>query len=366
MVPRRRIELDDATVPFVGTPRDERSERRTAAAALAALPFLGGVTGILNLLLGDVVRPGTPEWLYGATMVLCVVTAAHLFLRGRISRRGTLTLVLAGNLTYLVMALCVADPVRYATPLLLMFPSFAAAWFLPRRALLLCMAATTLTCFVGLQHSYSEPAQLVTQLGINAALLNLAAAGVYLIRIRVDDLLAATRALSSLDPLTGLPNRRSLVDQAPRVWGQARRDGTRVVALVLDLDHFKQLNDAHGHAAGDAVLTTVAHALRAAVRPADVLARTGGEELVVVGMVSDFREAERLAERLRTAVATTRSPDGHAVTTSVGVAQTRPVDGEDTTDALWRLVDRADAAMYEAKRLGRDRVVASPPLPVPR
>jgi len=135
---------------------------------------------------------------------------------------------------------------------------------------------------------------------------------------------------------------------------------------VLDLDHFKQLNDAHGHAAGDAILTTVARALGGAVRPADILARTGGEELVVLGLVSDFREAERLAERLRTAVAAARTPDGHGVTTSVGVALNRPNDGEDPTDALWRLIDRADAAMYEAKRLGRDRVVASPPVPVPR
>ena len=172
MVFRRRIQPDDATVPAVGALRDRRSERRTAACALAALPFLGGVTGILNLLIGGVVRPGTPQWLYGATMVFCIVTAAHLFLRGRISRRGTLTLVLAGNLTYLVMALCVEDPVRYATPLLLMFPSFAAAWFLPRRALQLCMAATTLTCFVGLRHSYSGTAELVIQLLINATLLN--------------------------------------------------------------------------------------------------------------------------------------------------------------------------------------------------
>ena len=366
MVSRRRTEPDDAPLPAVAALPDRRSERRTAACALAALPFLGGVTGILNLLIGDVVRPGTPQWLYGATMVLCIVTAVYLFLRGRISRRGTLTLVLAGDLTYLVMALCVVDPVRYATPLLLMFPSFAAAWFLPRQALQLCMAATTLTCFVGLAHSYDAPAELVIQLLINAALLNLAAAGIYLVRKRVDHLLAATRALSSVDPLTGLANRRSLVDQAPRVWGQARRDGTQVAALVLDLDHFKQLNDAHGHAAGDAILTAVAKALGAAVRPADILARTGGEELVVVGMVSDFREAERLAERLRTAVATARTPDGHGVTTSVGVALNRPVDGGDPTDALWRLIDRADAAMYEAKRQGRDRVVASPPVPVPR
>jgi diguanylate cyclase (GGDEF)-like protein len=128
--------------------------------------------------------------------------------------------------------------------------------------------------------------------------------------------------------------------------------------MVLDLDHFKRLNDQHGHAAGDAVLRAVAESLTATVRPADVLARTGGEELVVLGLVSDPGEASRLAERLRRAVADTNTDDGHAVTASIGIALTRPVDGEDAPDALWRLIDRADVAMYEAKQAGRDRVAS--------
>jgi diguanylate cyclase (GGDEF)-like protein len=174
----------------------------------------------------------------------------------------------------------------------------------------------------------------------------------------VQRLLVATQTLSLLDPLTGLYNRRHLVAQAPRLWRQGRREGTRVAAMVLDLDHFKRLNDAHGHAAGDAVLRAVATSLAATVRPTDVLARTGGEELVVLGLVGDPDEAARLAERLRTAVANTRTADGHAVTASIGIALTRPADADDATDELWRLVDRADAAMYEAKQQGRDRVAS--------
>jgi diguanylate cyclase (GGDEF)-like protein len=128
--------------------------------------------------------------------------------------------------------------------------------------------------------------------------------------------------------------------------------------MVLDLDHFKQLNDSHGHAAGDAVLRAVAASLSATVRPSDVLARIGGEELVVLGLVSDSAEAARFAERLRGAVAGSRTENGHAVTASIGIALVRPVDGEDAADAMWRLLDRADGAMYEAKQAGRDRVVA--------
>jgi diguanylate cyclase (GGDEF)-like protein len=189
-------------------------------------------------------------------------------------------------------------------------------------------------------------------------MLNAGAFGVFVLRRRVQRLLEATQMLSNLDPLTGLYNRRYLVEQAPRLWRQARRDGTRVAGMVLDLDHFKRLNDEHGHAAGDAVLRAVAASLTATVRPADVLARTGGEELVVIGLVSDPDEASRLAERLRRAVAATNTEDGHTVTASVGIALTRPVDGEDAPDALWRLIDRADVAMYEAKQAGRDRVAS--------
>jgi diguanylate cyclase (GGDEF)-like protein len=79
---------------------------------------------------------------------------------------------------------------------------------------------------------------------------------------------------------------------------------------------------------------------------------------VVLGLVSDPDEASRLAERLRRAVAATNTEDGHTVTASIGIALTRPVDGEDAPDALWRLIDRADVAMYEAKQQGRDRVAA--------
>jgi diguanylate cyclase (GGDEF)-like protein len=280
-------------------------------------------------------------------------------------RRRAAALVLVGELTYVLVALSIQDPVRYATPLLLMFPSFVAAWFLERRGLPLTMAATTLACFVALEHSRLGVAGVVIQLTLTAGVLNATAVGLFLLRRRVERLLAATRALSTLDPLTGLVNRRSLVEQAPRLWRQARREGTRVAAMVLDLDHFKQLNDAHGHAAGDAVLFAVARSLGGTVRPADVLARTGGEELVVLGMVSDAMEAERLAERLRVAVARARTDAGHAVTASVGVALARPVDGEDPANALWRLIDRADAAMYEAKRQGRDQVATARPPAVP-
>jgi diguanylate cyclase (GGDEF)-like protein len=333
-------------------------EHRVAALTLALLLVVGALMGTINLFVNDVLRDGPQRWIYGATMAACVLAAVPLLVRQRASRLHTFGLVLLGDLIYLVVVFCIDDPVRYATPLMLLFPAFVAAWFLGRWELAVNMVVTTVVCLIALWPSYDNAVGLGVQVGVSAGMLNAGALGVFVLRRRVQRLLVATQTLSHLDPLTGLFNRRYLVAQAPRLWGQARRDGTRVAAMMLDLDHFKRLNDAHGHAAGDAVLRAVAASLAATVRPTDVLARIGGEEIVVLGLVGDPDEAARLAERLRTAVATSFTADGHAVTASIGIALTRPVDGEDAADGLWRLVDRADAAMYEAKQQGRDRVAS--------
>jgi diguanylate cyclase (GGDEF)-like protein len=333
-------------------------ERRVAAIILAALLVLGALMGTVALFVDGLLRPGTERWVYAATMGALLVMAAPLVVRQRASHWHMSGLVLLGDLIYVVVVLSIEDPVRYATPLMLLFPSFVAAWFLGPWELVANMVATTVACLVGLWPSYDSAVGLGVQVGVSAGMLNAGALGIFVLRRRVQRLLIATQNLTRLDPLTGLFNRRFLVEQAPRLWRQARRDGTRVTALVLDLDHFKRLNDAHGHAAGDAVLQAVAGSLTAAVRPHDIVARTGGEELVVLGLVGDPDEAAHLAERLRCAVAGSRTAHGHAVTASIGIALARPVDGEHPTDALWRLVDRADAAMYAAKQQGRDRVVA--------
>ncbi len=330
-----------------------------AALAVAALLITGGLMGSVNLLVDGVLREGAGRWAYSATMLLLLSLGASIAARGRISPRHTFVLVLAGDLVYLVVVLCIHDPLRYATPLMLLFPALIAAWFLELRQLWVHMLVTAAVCLLALWPSYDNAIGLGVQVGVSAGMLNAAALGVFLLRRRVQRLLAATEDLTRLDPLTGLFNRRYLIEQAPRLWRQARRDGMRVSAMVLDLDHFKKLNDQYGHATGDDVLTAVARSLAATVRPTEVLARTGGEELVVVGSVSDAAEGRRLAERLRSAVAAARTPEGYGVTASVGLAVARPADGEDPVAALWRLVDLADAAMYEAKRRGRNRVATA-------
>jgi diguanylate cyclase (GGDEF)-like protein len=359
-----RTGADHGELPAAATAAARGAEHRVAALTLAALAFVGGVMGILNLTVDGVIRDGVARGVYAGTMAVCMLIAVPLVLRQRTGRWSTFALVLLGDLVYVVVSLSVVSAARFSTPLMLLFCSFVAAWFLGPVELGVHMAATFAAVALAQASSYPDRAELAIQVAVSAGMLNVTAAGIFVLRRRVQRLLEATRALSTTDPLTGLRNRRYLVEQAPRAWRQARRDGTRVAAMVLDLDNFKRLNDQHGHAAGDAVLVAVAAALGATVRPSDVLARTGGEELVVIGLVGDAAEAQHLAERLRAAVAATRV-GGHRVTASVGLALVRPEDGDDPADALWRLVDQADAAMYEAKRRGRDQVSAAV-VPAPR
>jgi diguanylate cyclase (GGDEF)-like protein len=359
-----RSGTDRHTLTATATAAARGPEHRVAALTLAALTFVGGLLGILNLTVDGVVRAGAARGVYAAAMALCMALAVPLVLHQRAGRWATFALVLLGDLVYVVVSLCLVDAARFSTPLMLLFCSFVAAWFLGPVELGVNMAVTVGACALASAPSFPDRAELAIQVLVSAGMLDATCFGVFVLRRRVQRLLEATQALSTTDPLTGLRNRRHLVEQAPRIWRQARRDGTRVAAMVLDLDHFKVLNDEHGHAAGDAVLVAVAEALGATVRPSDVLARTGGEELVVIGLVGDLGEGRHLAERLRAAVAATAAR-GHRVTASVGLALVRPEDGDDPADALWRLVDQADAAMYEAKRRGRDQVSAAV-VPAPR
>ena len=156
------------------------------------------------------------------------------------------------------------------------------------------------------------------------------------------------------DSLTGLANRRRLMEAGTHEVQRAQRSYEPVSLLVLDIDHFKQINDSLGHAAGDVVIRTIAQVCVAQVRSFDTAGRLGGEEFAVILPMTDASGAFELAERLRAAIAATIVEwDGKAVqaTVSIGVAQT---DGEVPTFAT--LLGRADDALYQAKRDGRNCV----------
>nr|WP_163503510.1 GGDEF domain-containing protein [Halomonas socia] len=168
-------------------------------------------------------------------------------------------------------------------------------------------------------------------------------------------------ALSVTDELTGLNNRRALLDQANRLFAQSTRSGTPVSLALIDIDHFKQVNDEHGHPTGDRILVAFAMLLKEVVRRADVVARVGGEEFCVLMPATDATGASELCERLRHAVAehTFRGAPGQAealtITISAGVTTTR-TDTAPPDDSFAALYPRADQALYQAKQNGRNRV----------
>ena len=162
---------------------------------------------------------------------------------------------------------------------------------------------------------------------------------------------ARAERLALFDGLTGLPNRHLLADRASQAIDIARRSDEPLAVLFLDLDHFKNVNDSLGHRVGDSLLTQLASRLRGAVREQDTVARTGGDEFVLVLPLTDIAGAAHLASKLMALASAPFQVDGQelTVTPSMGIAMF-PTDGDDF-DTLCKC---ADAAMYRAKRDGRN------------
>jgi diguanylate cyclase (GGDEF)-like protein len=162
--------------------------------------------------------------------------------------------------------------------------------------------------------------------------------------------LAENRALT--DTLTGLPNKRSIEHTLKRMAAQSGRSVTPLAAIMLDLDHFKQINDVYGHNRGDEVLAAVGAAITACLRESDFAGRYGGEEFLILLADSNREGALVTAEKLRAAIAAVQlHGENCAATASLGVA-VMPDEARDSTE----LLRCADRALYAAKRAGRDRV----------
>lgn len=237
----------------------------------------------------------------------------------------------------------------------------AAGWFLIAWGLL---EGFTIATAVRLLVTDPEGAEGLLYYGLP---LSMVAAAV-LIALGVADRLRDQRlALSEaerraqLDPLTGVLNRRSLVERLEAACLRARARGLPIALLFIDLDHFKEINDTRGHQAGDACLRAIIEPIHAELRQSDVIGRYGGEEFVVILSSADVAAAGPIAERIRKRVAGVRVAgfgEPIQLTCSIGVA---------TSDTLgvWgeHLIARADAAVYDAKRSGRNTVRIASPLP---
>ena len=165
------------------------------------------------------------------------------------------------------------------------------------------------------------------------------------------------RELAATDPLTGVANRRSIERLGEEAIAAARGSGEGLCVLILDIDHFKQVNDSYGHLTGDRALAKVATACTAALRQFDQLGRIGGEEFLVLLPHTRMAQARQVAERIRSTVEMQQFADidpDLRLSVSIGIAELRPEDKD-----LQALCERADSALYAAKDGGRNRMVAA-------
>ena len=178
-------------------------------------------------------------------------------------------------------------------------------------------------------------------------------------RVALAEALAENRALAMRDELTGLYNRRAMVELIQLECRRRRRGQGTLLFAMIDVDHFKRVNDHHGHAMGDHVLRVFADALRANVRETDVLARWGGDEFLLLLRDIEPRSAQTLLERTREAIAALpvpNAPPGLRLSMSAGLALHLPHSSPQET------LERADQALYAAKDQGRNRVALAPEL----
>jgi diguanylate cyclase (GGDEF)-like protein len=214
---------------------------------------------------------------------------------------------------------------------------------------LLARAVQALTVAPSVKISIDAPGHLNVPLAISVlflgGLINLAQ-----IRLVLGRVLSHLTTQALTDVLTGAANRRGLMQQLEEEHARTRQGTPPYAVMMVDVDHFKAVNDEHGHDEGDQVLQRVAHSLRDGVRDGDVVARWGGEEFCVLMPRIGVVEAQALAERVAVQVAASGQP---RVTVSIGIARcelgAEPAEG---------VIRRADAALYRAKQAGRNRVVA--------
>jgi len=238
----------------------------------------------------------------------------------------------------------------------------------PRRAVVLltafCILFSVLCTFILMTLMGSGHYQMVRGLFIGAAVPAVVApaASYWLLCLvaELEQMRAALAASVLRDSLTNVYNRLYYMQQLEREVLQAQRSGAPLSLLMLDVDHFKRVNDAHGHLVGDRVLQQIAAACSACLRPYDVLARIGGEEFALLLPGTPLADAGDIAERIRACVNNltmeARVADGAHITVTVSIGVSHVLAGDASATIA---IKRADDALYQAKREGRNRCVVA-------
>jgi len=312
----------------------------TAAAMYGAAAFDGCIEGFL---------PGDPPFAIVPVLVVVIMTATLLLVGPRLPRWA---LALLGPLGVVLTSYAMAmQPGPMDTAVLYALPVLWTTLFFGRRgavAIVACVAVGHAFAVMSQPPGGDYPGRWVDVMVMAIGIATVVSA----LERRNAELMRSLAGEARTDPLTGLLNRRGFDEQATLALAHARRDLMATALVAFDIDHFKAINDAWGHEAGDRVLARIGEVLRAEAREIDVIARRGGEEFAVLLPNTDEAGADAFAERVRSALA-----DGAPVFGSGPVRISAGVAADGDSGDVRALLAAADVALYEAKRSGRDRVV---------
>lgn len=317
---------------------------------VAILQYL---VGGLTLIVAALVLPDSDQSDHTAYYALGGV--ALVLATGRYFQRSAMTLGHArasnvAGLAYISVVVAVSTPIG-ATPAFYLWPVLTAAYFLRRRDLAV-VVVLFLVWFAIALWGFGDDGAEAQVYGPMVLVLLVVTALVRLMRESLAAMIGDLEETASTDHLTGLANRVAFERLCARDVERSRRAGTPLSVAMIDLDHFKAINDRFGHAAGDEALQRFAALLRLECRAADLPGRHGGEEFVVSLDDTGIEAAAQFAERLRARVEAETAADRAPITISVGVAELGPSHATPGD-----LIGAADAALYEAKAAGRNRVV---------
>jgi diguanylate cyclase (GGDEF)-like protein len=341
--------LDLPTIEGMPTHDDRRLISYSAAGISGGAAFLGVVEALI---------PGGQTTSIVPGIGALAMTVAAVVLGPRVPRPW---LVVLGFLGAALIAFALATTHAYGDgALLYAWPVLWTAGFFGNRATVLVVVWIGLVHGLALLSLPDGQASVDRWIDVTVS-VSVVAVVVRLLAARNARLVARLSTEARIDPLTGLLNRRGFDERLGVELARAERDDTSIGVVAFDLDHFKRVNDLHGHETGDRVLSWLGAVLTEHVRGVDLAARVGGEEFAIVLVRSDAAEAAEVADRVRRAIAT---PDlvargrfgiaqGLALSISAGVAASRS-----PFDAL-QLMEDADRALYAAKRRGRDQVVVA-------
>lgn len=315
------------------------SERRSVD---SYLPLILSIVGALSVLPFMVLRYMQGAWV--AAIVDTVIVAGFIALGTYVFRTRRVQVA-----SIVISCFCITGVISTvyivgAQQVYWVYPTLMAVFYLVRPRIALVLAIITVAVLIPQMTEDMEFKTMTTVLVTIAVMSSFAFAFSRITNRQRERLMQ----LATKDPLTGVGNRRGLDVKLKDIVNNHKRSGMIASMLLLDLDHFKKVNDVHGHAVGDQTLKRVTEIINLRIRVTDSLYRIGGEEFVVVLEGQDAMHAKHLAEQLRTLIQANELVPDQSVTISLGVAEI----AQDETASSW--LGRADEALYRAKHAGRN------------